>query len=52
MVDVKTNEAVVIAYYILLLADVISMHLWQMLSPLNADERLLSMADAIAIYVW
>ena len=52
MVDVKTTEAVVIAYYILLMADVIAMHLWQMLSPLNADERMLSMADGIAIYMW
>ena len=48
----KTTEAVVIAYYILLLADVIAMYLWQMLSPFNADDRLLSMADVIAIYMW
>ena len=48
----KTTEAVVVAYYILLLADVIAMHLGQMLSPLNADERILSMADVIAIYMW
>ena len=36
VVDIKTAEAVVIAYCILLLADVIAMHLWQMLSPPNA----------------
>ena len=34
--DVKTTEAVVIAYCIPLLADVIAMHLWQMVLPPNA----------------